>query len=276
MARIKKRDEKKMQKTFYNHIEARNKGKAIELQVKRKPLLLDKVHIKENEFTVHSGIKKIAAEFLQSASDLETMYQGGKKKLIIAFAYDLEMELKRLGEDHLVSRISTFIMGLLKNAGLRWSPMYLRRCLDNRYKEPINRLNALARSKQNPGMVSDSGRSQEQLEADLSQKAIGEYVVKKDFRLVKSFKTSKEFKPFMRKFFSSVFSYKPDKDAANLILTLPAIIKVNVKERDAILEADIDALNQRLESQSQPKPKPRLIEEDEVKNIIGRFMSRDD
>ena len=49
---------------------------------------------------------------------------------------------------------------ILKQVGIKWSPIYLRRCLDERYKDPVNRMNALVR-KRYPGVPGDTGKSVE-------------------------------------------------------------------------------------------------------------------
>jgi hypothetical protein len=259
MARITKRDEKKMTKAFHNKL-AGTKTTTTQIKTKTKPLLLDKIHLEDDEFITHSSIKQISKEFLQSARDLENFYQGGKKKLIVAFAYDLEVELKRLGEDRLVSKISSFIMKLLRQVGMKWSPIYLRRCLDNRYKEPVNQANALARKK-NPGLPQDSDRTTQQLEAELNgQQQIGEFSVSTTLNFSKDFDATtgesnieKAWKKWWKELLGNIIrgSYR-DKQLVRAIVSIPVIAKVNVKDRNVIVEIDSNALDN-LPSKIKPK-----------------------
>jgi predicted site-specific integrase-resolvase len=89
--------------------------------------------------------------------------------MIREVAIRLEDELKKMGKTELISHISEELINILKRAGIKWSPIYLRRCLDEKYKNPVNRANALARKKY-PGLPEDSGRTIDQLEAALQSK----------------------------------------------------------------------------------------------------------
>lgn len=264
-----------MTKAFNNRLAAvggtGNKSKHTQIQ---KPLYLDKIHLDNDEFTTHSGIKQISKEFVQSAMDLENFYQGGKKKLIVAFAYDLEVELKRLGQDQLISKISTFIMKLLKQARIKWSPIYLRRCLDNRYKEPINQANALAR-KQHPGLPEDSGRTVTQLEQDLKRtKGWGEeYAIKRSVQFVISFKSLKEAQK-LRSGLIDLWKWNLNKDqkSGTLTLTLPTIITARPREQMADVEVDMIGLNNIImkpKPKPKPKSKPKAIHDKELNNTLA-------
>ena len=107
--------------------------------------LISNLKLDEDEFTKHSSVRQLTLEFLQSATDFEYFYQGGKKKLVVEFAAALEEDLKRNGQDELVCEISSFIIKLVEQAELGWSDDYLRRVLDDKYKDPISQASALKR-----------------------------------------------------------------------------------------------------------------------------------
>ena len=180
-------------------------------------------------------------DFVVEALELETHYQAHQKKMIRTVALRLEDELKKIGKPELVCRISEELIKILKQVGLKWNPIYLRRCLDERYKDPTNRANALAR-KTYPGVPEDSGRTVEELQAALkaeqernrTRSVLGEYVVKSDLKLMKSFKSLKAFEVFRKNQFPRLCSF--DMNNLSLTITLPAIVRVNAKEQDARIE----------------------------------------
>ena len=134
MTKLTKRDLNRLAQTGINNQTAGQK-------------LIANLKLKKDEFTTHASVRQLTLEFLQSATDFEQFYQGGKKKLVIEFASALEEDLKRNGNDGLVCEISSFIIKLIEQAELGWSDDYLRRVLDDKYKDPISQVNALKRKR---------------------------------------------------------------------------------------------------------------------------------
>lgn len=145
--------------------EARN-GKRLEQERIQR---LKKVHLERDEFTEHKELEDVLVSLAMQARQLEDHYQGHRKRMIQTAALELEDRLNKIGKNDLVCHISEELIKVLKRTGINWSPIYLRRCLDERYKNPVNRLNALAR-KEHPGVPQDTGKTAEELEESLNRK----------------------------------------------------------------------------------------------------------
>ena len=133
--------------------------------------LLEKdIHLEQDMFTEHNSIKQMFKVWVLKALALETHYQANRKNMVRTLAVETENELRRLGKEELVSHISEAIISLVKQANIRWSPIYIRRCLDEHYKNPSQRANALARQR-HPGVPQDTGKTAEELEESLNRKS---------------------------------------------------------------------------------------------------------
>ena len=185
---------------------------------------LKKVHLEKDEFTQHKVIENALIAFVVEARQLEDHYQGHRKRMIQTVALALADELDRIGKSELMCHISEELMKVLKQAGIRWNAIYLRRCLDERYKNPVNRLNALARQR-HPGVPQDTGKSAEELEEQLNRRAVvGKYAIKYTIKI----QSNKPIKPIIVG--RSVDSY---------VSMIPVIIKVNAAKQDAEAEFDM-------------------------------------
>jgi hypothetical protein len=223
--------------------------------------ILERVPLQPDEFTKHKELKHALIDFIDKARDLEESYKAHRKQMIQEIGLRLEDELKRLGKPELISHISEELINILRQARIKWNAIYLRRCLPERYKNPVKSKNALAR--EYPGVVQDSGRTIEQLEAALQAErkktAIGEYVVKSDLKFIRDFGSQKEVNTFITKELIDTIAFSVVKDDsgrtthARLTMTYPVIIKVNVKERDATIEIDMDAYSKLVKSRSSSK-----------------------
>ena len=150
-------------KAFNNVIDdARDNNKRKQKQIQ----ILDQVQLEKDEFTEHKTIKHALIDFVVEAERLQTYYRAQMKEMIRTVALKIESELIRLGKSDLISHISEELIRIIKQVGLRWNAIYLRRCLDERFKNPINRANALARER-HPGVPEDSGRNVEELQTAL-------------------------------------------------------------------------------------------------------------
>ena len=172
---------KRRQRTIFKSFdkvmdEARNgkdSHKAEQEQIQR----LKKVHIEKDDYTQHPVIENALVTFLVEARQLEDHYQGHRKRMIQTVALAVADELTRIGKPELICGISQLLIKDLKKHGIKWNAIYLRRVLDERYKDPTNRLNALARQR-HFGVPEDKGKTVEELEDSLNRKPIiGKYTV---------------------------------------------------------------------------------------------------
>ena len=173
--------------------EARNgKDSGEHQQIQR----LKKVHLERDEFTEHKVIENALVSFVVEARQLEDHYQGHRKRMIQTVALALADELDSIGKSELICHISEELMKVLKQTGIKWNAIYLRRCLEERYKDPANRLNALARQR-HPGVPQDTGLTAEQLqEQRLNRKPSGwgqEYKVRTNAEYTEEIHSRKEY-----------------------------------------------------------------------------------
>jgi hypothetical protein len=241
---------KRRQKTILKSLdkvmtEAKNGKHQEQQQIQR----LKKVHLEKDEFTENKTIENALVTFAVEARQLEDHYQGHRKRMIQTVALALEDELNRIGKPELVCHISEELTKILKQTGVRWNAIYLRRCLDERYKDPTNRMNALAR-KQHPGVPQDTGLTAEQLQEQLNRKPSPgwgqEYTVK----------TTTEYAKVLSKHAFSkagglalakegiLVIEAVDEKTLKLIVRLPIIARVRPAEQDVILEIDNDTLEE--------------------------------
>ena len=205
-----------------------NKRKQKQIQI------LDRVELEKDEFTEHKTIKHALIDFVVEAERLQTYYRAQMKEMIRTVALKIESELIRLGKSELISHISEELIRIIKHVGLRWNAIYLRRCLDERFKNPINRANALARER-HPRVPEDSGRTVEELQAALeaertkNKSVVGEYVVKCELKPVTTYNNA--LRPI-------IIERAPDGDEERLVCTLPLIIRVKAGEQNATAELD--------------------------------------
>lgn len=132
------------------------------------------------ELTEHQEVKELLNDLVQKATRQHNEYVGYKKQLITSTAFHIEEYLKRIGKDQYICRISEILTHVLKTRVKGYiTDMYMRRCLDQRYKNPEQRNNALQRQQQpkssEHGLPKDSGRSLEELEASLHRVQPEEY-----------------------------------------------------------------------------------------------------
>lgn len=201
--------------------EARNGKRQEHEQIQR----LKKVHLEKDEFTENKTIESALVSFVVEARQLEDHYQGHRKRMIQTVALALEDELNRIGKSELVCHISEELIKILKQVGIKWNAIYLRRCLDERYKDPVNRMNALAR-KRHPGVPQDTGKTTEELEASLNRKStIGKYTIK--FTL-----------PLGEEKADNIRILAVQHEDGTKHGFLPVIIHVNATEQDATVELD--------------------------------------
>jgi hypothetical protein len=113
-----------------------------------------------------------------------------------------------------------------KQVGIKWNPIYLRRCLDERYENPVNRINALAR-KQHIGIPQDSGRTDEgsEISPNSRKQVTGQYTVSTMLSI-----PSKCKKPLQM--------LVAELDNGETHIFMPVIVKVNAEEQNAIVELD--------------------------------------
>jgi hypothetical protein len=140
MTSVKKKGKKYVRKAWTEVIE---KAK----EQKEKSKLVKTIHIQTDEFVEHKPLEEILVEFANQAVSLEQQYRIHKKQMIRDVAQRLEEELNAMGKSELICRISTELISILKQIGVGWSPKYIRKCLDKKYKDPTNQANALARER---------------------------------------------------------------------------------------------------------------------------------
>jgi hypothetical protein len=266
-----KRDRNKIMKAYSNIVNGStdtSKSRPNRPNRQKQIQILERVPLQPDEFTKHKELKHALIDFIDKARDLEESYRAHRKQMIQEIGLRLEDELKRLGKPELISHISEELINILRQARIKWNAIYLRRCLPERYKNPVKSKNALAR--EYPGVPEDSGRTIEQLEAALEAErkktatatavaTIGEYVVKSDLKFIRDFGSQKEVNTFITKELIDTIAFSVVKDDsgrtthARLTMTYPVIIKVNVKERDATIEMDMDAYSKLVKSRSSSK-----------------------
>jgi hypothetical protein len=232
-----------------------NVGKGLKQNVR----IIEKVPLEQDEFTEHKELKSILAKFVIQAHDAQSHYQTKIKQMVREVALSLEEKLIEMGKPEFICHISEELVSILKQHKIKWNAIYIRRCLEEKYKDPTYRLAALARhernKKENAGVPSDTGRTVEELEEALRREQIGEFVVGTTFKFAKSFVRSKKSETKFRKEVSHWLIETQQKlidgttnereQTATYFISLPVIVKVNVKERDAIVEMDIDAWNKK-------------------------------
>jgi hypothetical protein len=213
--------------------EARGNGhKEEQEQVQR----LKKVHLEKDEFTQHKVIEDALVTFVVEARQLEDHYQGHRKRMIQTVALALADELDRIGKSDLICHISEELMKVLKQAGIKWNAIYLRRCLDERYKNPVNRLNALAR-KTHPGVPEDTGKTEEELEKQLTRKP---KAVKTSLQYVKNLKFGGDVWEWQKGFMTQE---KVGPAKMKVVLDMPVIVEFSNMGQDARVTIDEARLN---------------------------------
>jgi hypothetical protein len=269
MTKLKKWEEKKLTSSFLNRLAGVKTTKRSEGQK-----LIANLKLEEDEFTRHASTRQLTLEFLQSAVDFEYFYQGGKQKLVTEFASALEEDLKRRGEDELISKISSFIIKLIRQAGLKWSPIYLRRVLDDKYKDSISQANALKRKSKQP-----------QLESKTVPEETRPYEVNTEIEAVIAYDSDDALledlldtnKPKYARTMTIQANVNNYNRKSALEINLPVIIKVNPREHNATCELDKVALEarnrlelqeeeERKRKQEQSKPEPKSKEKKNKKS----------
>lgn len=246
-----KRSSRQIMKAF-NRVTEDAKGnikrKQQQQQKQQQIQILEKVHLEQDEFTEHKEVKHALIDFVVEAQSLETSYQAHRKQMIRTIALKLEDELRRIGKLELVCRISVELINILKQVGIRWNPIYLRRCLDERYKDPTNRANALARKK-HPGVPQDTGKTEEELEASLNRKPGWgqEYVVKTVAEYSKEFsKRSFNKESSQTLLAEGILSMIPTEDGkkVRVVIKIPVVARVRPVEQIVILETDTQLIEE--------------------------------
>ena len=123
------------------------------------------------QITEEKEVKSILNKLVQRAAKIHVEYVGAKKNLIVSTAYHLEEYFKKTNRTQYVCRISELITHILKTRVKRFiSDVYMRRTLDERFKNPDKRSNVLQRVKsQTPGLPKDSGRTNEEILKELER-----------------------------------------------------------------------------------------------------------
>jgi len=213
--------------------EVRNGKRQGQEQIQR----LKKVHLERDEFTEHKELEDVLVKLTVQARQLEDHYQGQRKRMIQTAALELEDRLNKVGKGDLVCHISEELIKVLKVTGINWSPIYLRRCLDERYKNPVNRLNALAR-KSHPGVPQDTGRTEEKLEASLNRKAQAkEFTKKTNLRYVGK---------NILKTLITIGKRESQSSPRLFASRIPIIVKVNAVKQEVIVEVDKEEYNKQM------------------------------
>ena len=181
--------------------------------------------LKEDDFTVHKPIESILKTFALEAKEAYAGFDTSMKGLVLTYGRKIEEQLKEMGKPELISGICNELLDVLKQARVKWSEKYLRKCLPHRYKDPTKRSNALQRKREGPaGTPPDTGLSADELEARLNRqetarRAFGEYTLKHNM-------ISKGKKPF-----KPLITHVSEDGVYTSIL--PVVIKVNAAEQAA-------------------------------------------
>ena len=181
--------------------------------------------LKEDDFTVHKPIESILKTFALEAKEAYAGFDTSMKGLVLTYGRKIEEQLKEMGKPELISGICNELLDVLKQARVKWSEKYLRKCLPDRYKDPIKRSNALLRKREGPaGTPPDTGLSVDELEARLNRqetarRAFGEYTLKHNMIS----KGKKPFKPLITQVTG---------DGVYTSI-LPIVIRVNAAEQTA-------------------------------------------
>ena len=197
---------------------------------------LEKIHLEVDEFTEHNAIKVVLQQFIEKAQAHHNQYQIRRSIMIQEVAANIEKELIRVGKPQLICYISQELYKILKWCKIPWNRSDIIRALPQRYKDPTNRANALARQRY-PGVPEDTGKMAEELEKQLNRKApVGQYIVKCNLEYIgkhglATLVTTKETKPL----------YKS---------VVPVIIRVNAAEQTATVEVDKETYNDMLINKS--------------------------
>lgn len=198
---------------------------------------LKKVHLERDEFTEHKVIENALVSFIVEARQLEDHYQGHRKRMIQTVALALADELSRIGKSDLICHISEELMKVLKQTGIKWNAIYLRRVLDERYKNPTNRLNALARQR-HPGVPQDTGLTPDQLAEQLNRKA--KSVVRTNVQYVKNLKYYGDVYEWTKGFMTQD---KVGHAKMKVVLDMPVIVEFSNMCQDARVIIDEERLN---------------------------------
>ena len=189
--------------------------------------------LKKDEFTEHKLIENILQDFALDAREAHAHFDTSMRALALTYALKIEEKLKEMGKPELISGICNELLDVLKQARVKWSEKYLRKCLPERYKDPTKRFAALQRKREGPaGMPPDSDLSEEELEARLTpgqeaaRRVFGEYTLKHSM-------ISKGKKPF-----KPIITHVTGDGIYTSIL--PIVIKVNAAEQTARAWVDED------------------------------------
>lgn len=239
---VSKRERNHLVKAYNKSITA----KQSQITVHRQKIVI----LKDDEFTEHPTIKNLLMDFAWNARERERDYQAHKSQMIKAVALAMEDELKNMGKPELVCHICEELMNVLKQARVNWSIKYLRKCLEERYKDPAHRQSALLRHKREgpPGTPPDTGMTTEELEKSLNRES------KPGWGQGYTVKTTAEYSKVLSK---RVFAKEGglalakegiliiesvDAKTMKLTIRLPVVARVRPAEQDVTLEADIGIL----------------------------------
>ena len=211
--------------------------------------------------------------FVWEARERERDYQAHKSQMIKTVALAMEDELKNMGKPELICHICEELMNVLKQARVNWSIKYLRKCLDERYKNPTNRANALLRHKRDgpPGTPPDTGLTAEQLQEVLNRRPEGwgkEYVVATTLTYTQEIHSRKEYQELSHMFNAMMSASAPSvrKTKYDVIMHMRVPLKVTCRpsEQDVVVELNIDELN-RIKASSPPRE--IKVEEQDVNDL---------
>ena len=246
-----KRQRKQLMKAYNTVVNDSGNNQETGVQWKKRTQMqlqsLDKIHLEQDEFTEYQSLKKTLQDFVVNAQNLETSYQAHRKNVIQTVALELEDELKRIGKTELICRISEELINILRQAGVKWNPIYLRRCLDERYKDPTNRANALAR-KAHPVVPQDTDRTAEELEASLNRPSLlkGEYMVVTNAKFSMNFKTKSDAWQWLSVLYNIE---KKGRANAELMLGISLIITARHSDQSVTVKLDMEELKKKISSE---------------------------
>ena len=227
----------------------------------QQPPRLKKVHLEQDEFTEHKIIEDILVDFIQEARHLEDHYQGHRKRMIQTVALAIADELTKIGKTELICQISTVLIRHLKHSGIKWNAIYLRRVLDERYKDPTNRFNAQARKK-HFGVPQDTGLTAEQLqEQRLNRKPSGwgqEYTIRTVVEYPEVFNIRTWKKQVMETWITNknIVIERVDQKKVRVTMRIPVIAVARPAEQNVTLQYD------RSPTEPEPKKHEKGIDDD--------------
>lgn len=235
------------------------------------------LELRNDEFTANDTIKNSFTEWLVEAksfqNNVQEYVQVNIKQMVRELANKTEEELYRIGKADLISHISEEIVYLIKEGGLRWSSVYIRRCLDERFKSQYRRENALQRIAKKKGIPQDTDKTVSELEESLNRKPAAsgwgtEYVVKQTLEC----KDKEELKAFFNVLGHYTQLVKAGGLNSNIDVKIPVIITAMPNKQDVIIKIDIEECKKLI--LPKPKPKVKKAKPQSAEKILGDVVNK--